>query len=329
MSKQDVPSYVAMVLSRLDGVRSTRNGWDARCPCPDHNASSGQSGDHDPSLGISVAENGRILVKCRVGCPTDKVLDVLGLSWEDLFPPRGAEVQPLAVASEPPLGRSDPAVVHRAYMALLEHLELSEGHQQQLLDRGIPRDRIGPAQYRTLRNFDRGRVAKAAHADLGDEVLSVPGFVCGEHGVTLAGTSTGLLVPVRDAAGGITALKIRREGDPKYLYLAGGESGKSCGSPVHVPLGVPQPSPVVRLTEGELKADVCTWLDETPTIGVPGVTQWRTALPVLRTLGVEKVVIAYDSPDLYAKLPVYEQARQLWRALCEEGYEVELEDWYA
>jgi hypothetical protein len=268
-------------------------------------------------------------MKCRVGCPTDKILDVLDLCWEDLFPPHGAEVQTLAVASEPRSGRSDPAVAHRAYVTLLENLELSEGHQQQLLDRGIPSDRIGPAQYRTLRNFDRGRVAKAAHDDLGDDVLSVPGFACGEHGVTLAGTSTGLLVPVRDVAGNIAALKIRRDAEPKYVYLTGGESSNSCGSPVHVPLGVPQPSPVVRVTEGELKADICTWLDETPTIGVPGVTQWRAALPVLRSLKVEKVVIAYDAPDLYLKPPVFEQARLLWRALCEEGYEVEMEDWYA
>ena len=64
-----------------------------------------------------------------------------------------------------------------------------------------------------------------------------------------------------------------------YSIQAG--RGTSPGSPVHVPLGIVAPALVVRLTEGELKADVCTALDNTPTIGVPGVTQWRGALPRL------------------------------------------------
>jgi hypothetical protein len=81
------------------------------------------------------------------------------------------------------------------------------------------------------------------------------------------------------------------------------------------------------VTEGELKADVCTALDGTPTAGVPGVTQWRPALKVLKALGAKTVVIAHDSPDVNSKPHVFEQAEALWRTLLAEGFVVELEDW--
>lgn len=329
MSDTNLPDYVGEVLSRLDDVRPTRDGWDARCPCPDHNAQSGHPGDHRPSLRVAVGEDGRILIKCRVGCKTDSVLEATGLQWQDLFPPSGCQGLPAAAYKVRGDAGCDNALTDRAYRTLLENLELSEVHHQQLLKRGVPEERITVAQYRTLRNHDRGRAARAVCDGIGEEVLSVPGFVQGEYGVTLAGTSTGLLVPVRTITGDIQALKIRRDSEPKYVYLTGGSDGGSCGSPVHVPLGIPRPAPVVRVTEGELKADVSTWLDAVPTIGVPGVTQWQKALPVLRELEAKTVVIAFDAPDVYEKAPVYEQARALWRTLLNDGYEVEMEDWYA
>jgi hypothetical protein len=92
-------------------------------------------------------------------------------------------------------------------------------------------------------------------------------------------------------------------------------------------MGVTAPAPVVRVTEGELKADVCTALSDTPTVGVPGVTQWRGAIEVLRLLGVKTVVLAYDAPDVHTKRPVFEQAEAFWRELKNAEYEVELEDW--
>jgi hypothetical protein len=135
-------------------------------------------------------------------------------------------------------------------------------------------------------------------------------------------------VPVRDLQGRIQALKIRRASEPKYVYLTGGDNGPSSGSPVHVPLGIAGPSTIVRVTEGELKADVCTVLDPVPTIGVPGVTQWRGVHPVLKSLGAATIVLAYDSPDVHTKPPVFEQAESFWQALKGEGFQVELEDWY-
>jgi len=53
---------------------------------------------------------------------------------------------------------------------------------------------------------------------------------------------------------------------------------------------------VIRVTEGVLKADVANVLDprHIRTIGVPGVAQWASALPVLEALAPRRVWIAYD-----------------------------------
>lgn len=74
-------SCIEEVLGRLQGVYQTRPGkWVARCPAHD---------DKTPSLSIREAEDGRVLLYCWAGCPTERVLAALGLSWRDLFPESG------------------------------------------------------------------------------------------------------------------------------------------------------------------------------------------------------------------------------------------------
>jgi hypothetical protein len=329
MEPNNLSVPVRRVLSKLRGVRPTRDGWDAVCPCPDH----GRHGDQHPSLRVTLGEDGRLLLKCRVGCPTDAVLEAAGLEWEDLFPTDDPGAAEPAAAPACPVERTPPQTAdgdccHRAYAALLQQLPLSEDHRQDLRRRGLPDAEIDRRGYGTLRNVDRGCAARAVHQLLGDAVLGVPGFVRGTYGVTLQGEATGLLIPVRDLQGRIQAIKIRRASDPKYVYLTGGPDGPSPGSPVHVPLGVTPLAPVVRVTEGELKADVCQALDGTPTIGVPGVTKWRGILPLLKVLQTRTVVLAYDAPDVHTKPRVFEQAAALRLTLKGEGFEVEMEDWY-
>lgn len=65
-------------LGRLEGVESTGEGkWVARCPAHD---------DHNPSLGVAVGSDGRILVKCYAGCTTEAVVAAMGLKMCDLMP---------------------------------------------------------------------------------------------------------------------------------------------------------------------------------------------------------------------------------------------------
>ncbi len=70
----------ASLIARLDHVRRTGAGrWLARCPAHD---------DRRPSLSVAELEDGRVLVHCFAGCAIEEVLDALGLTFGDLFPPR-------------------------------------------------------------------------------------------------------------------------------------------------------------------------------------------------------------------------------------------------
>jgi hypothetical protein len=165
-------------------------------------------------------------------------------------------------------------------------------------------------------------------------VLSVPGFIVrernGDRYLTLAGAA-GLLIPVRDLQGKIIGLKIRRDeatdAGGRYSFFSSTRyGGLGPGAPVHVPFGVNAPAQIVRLTEGELKADVAFSLSRLPTISAPGVSSWRQCLPVLKTLGSKTVRLAFDR-DARDKSPVARALGTLAQSLVAEGYGIQLECW--
>ena len=86
------------------------------------------------------------------------------------------------------------------------------------------------------------------------------------------------------------------------------------------------PTPRVRLTEGELKADISTVLSSILTIAIPGVSAWRLALPVLRELAPEKIALAFDA-DARKNYNVARALQNTAVALQTEGFDVELETW--
>jgi hypothetical protein len=53
-----------------------RRRWMARCPA---------HSDRNPSLGISEAPGGAILLRCHRGCATDAILRAMKLQWRDLY----------------------------------------------------------------------------------------------------------------------------------------------------------------------------------------------------------------------------------------------------
>lgn len=55
------------------------SGGQYLCRCPVHE-------DRRPSLGVRVARDGKLLVRCYAGCATVDVLAALHLSWRDLRP---------------------------------------------------------------------------------------------------------------------------------------------------------------------------------------------------------------------------------------------------
>jgi len=224
-------------------------------------------------------------------------------------------------------------VHNQVYTALLSELKLSDLHKQDLRGRGLTDDEIIKRTYRTLPLRGRSRIARELHERFGDRVRSVPGFYEKRGGsgsyLTLAG-SVGLLVPVRDVEGRIVALKVRSDGDgrfSKYSYVSSTKhDGPGPGSPVHIPLGVTPQSQAIRVTEGELKADITTALGDIPTISVPGVSNWLPAMEVLRTLEATTVLLAFDA-DARTNPKVAGPLLEFAEALVTGGFDVELERW--
>ena len=70
---------VEELLVRLQKVIRTASGWKALCPAHD---------DREPSLSIKEGDDGRILLYCHAGCPTEGVLRTLDMTFRDLFPRR-------------------------------------------------------------------------------------------------------------------------------------------------------------------------------------------------------------------------------------------------
>lgn len=69
------------VLARLDKVKTTgRSKWIACCPAHD---------DRDPSLSITEANDGKVLLKCWAGCTAAEIVEAIGLGLRDLFPDNG------------------------------------------------------------------------------------------------------------------------------------------------------------------------------------------------------------------------------------------------
>lgn len=80
---------LAGILARLKGSRKSGRGHVACCPAHD---------DRDPSLSISVVEDGRILVHCFAGCTPDAVCAALGVSLQDLSPEQPQTSDPAILA---------------------------------------------------------------------------------------------------------------------------------------------------------------------------------------------------------------------------------------
>src|SRR4051812_28026019 len=70
------------VLAAVHGAQPTTRGYEAQCPAHE---------DRVASLTISVADDGKVLLKCHAGdgCPFDRIVAGLGLEPRDLFPDNG------------------------------------------------------------------------------------------------------------------------------------------------------------------------------------------------------------------------------------------------
>src|SRR5215212_10897989 len=221
--------------------------------------------------------------------------------------------------------KAGPQTLDQVYGALLEALALSHAHRQDLHRRGLTEAGIKRGGYRTLTPKGRELLARTLVGHFGVEVCSrVPGFYEKGAGRWSVAGAAGMLVPVRDTEGRIVALKIRAdeaEEGSKYTYLSSTKhGGPGSGSQVHVPLHEVLDLGVVRLTEGELKADVATALTGMLTVSMPGVSSWRSAIEVSSSLGCSVVLLAFDT-DAKHNERVALALRGAHRTLKERGFE--------
>ena len=247
-----------------------------------------------------------------------------------------ARLPPPEVPEELHPDRATVEDLDRVYRALLGDLTLSGAHREALLRRGLDPEDIERGGYRSLLRRGRAELARNLLQRFPkDLVLSVPGLRLAERNgrqYLSVGGPPGLVVPVRDLAGHVVALKVRRDEEdagPKYLYVSSaGHGGPGPGAPVQVPLRAApgRDSEPVRVTEGELKADVATRRTGILTISVPGVSAWRSAIPVLSELSPGQVLLAFDG-DAATNPLVQRAAGETVSALTDRGYDVVLETW--
>lgn len=239
-----------------------------------------------------------------------------------------AAMQRIALAREP----ANVETRDRIYRALLDALRLERHHRENLRARGLTDEQIDAGGYRSLPSEGRGYIARDLFESFGAALAGVPGFFQwpdGKWGITGA---TGLLVPVRDVAKGIEALKIRLDSAPpdggRYRFLSSaGKGGAKAVSTLHAPVFASLVGArVIRVTEGELKADVATVLSDVPTVSVPGVGRWSLAVQAAEVLQPERVLVAFDM-DRDTNVDVARAQRQLVSALRAKKFKVGVESW--
>ena len=256
------------------------------------------------------------------------------------------------------LQQSDQEKCTKTYTTLLRLLDLSREHGEKLLARGFSAEEIKKNGYKTFPIKRRELVSRLIEKVGAEGLEGVPGFWRKENGEwDLAGKS-GTCIPVRDETGQIISIKIRvdKPSTPsrKYLLLSSnpkpdpktGEikyiAGTSAKIALHYPLGRSKTTKVLRITEGEIKADIASSLTEVYTISLPGVAAWRMALEAIRLLKPKKVLLAFDSdkdqsqstyddpsggPD--DKFLVGRSVASLYLSAKEAGFDVGIEDWPA
>jgi hypothetical protein len=229
--------------------------------------------------------------------------------------------------------RADAATLSKVYAVVLDALTLSEPHKENLRRRGLTDCEISLRGYKTMMATGRKHLADTAiAAGLLELLPGVPGFNTGENsGATdwFFGGDTGLLIPVRDIEQNIVALKVRRDeavDGPKYRYVSSSShNGPGPGCPVHVPFG-PRDGKTVRITEGELKADIATALTGMLTFGLPGVSVFRPAIELLKKLSVTTVRLSFDA-DAKRNYYVALALKNCAQILAENGFNLEMEVW--
>ncbi|MBK8202396.1 MAG: DUF3854 domain-containing protein [Bdellovibrionales bacterium] len=222
--------------------------------------------------------------------------------------------------------------LHEVYSSLLSLLSLSDDHRNNLNERGFSDDDILKNEYKSLPSWGTPLEAKSIFTKWPESFLQrVPGFYFKNGQGKFAG-APGILIPVRNIEGQIVGLRIRldeNENGSKYLWASStnkANDGVGPGALIHVPSHAGLSTEMIRVTEGELKADVATILGGILTISIPGVSIWGDLVSTLTTLKTKTVLLSFDQ-DAKVNPHVSRQLDGISKALTAAGLSVEIETW--
>jgi DNA polymerase III delta prime subunit len=228
--------------------------------------------------------------------------------------------------------KASAAKLDEVYSFFLTQLGLSEAHRENLKARGLTNEAISLGGFKSFSSWRTPTEANAIFKKWPASFLQrVPGFFYKNGQGHFAG-APGILIPVRNTDGLIVGLRVRLDqpiNNSKYLWISSTKKspdGAGPGALIHVPLHHGVESDIVRVTEGELKAEIATRLSGLLTISLPGATIWGALIPTLRSLGTKTVLLALDS-DANTNPHVSRQLQTMSQALRNEGFSVELETW--
>lgn len=240
---------------------------------------------------------------------------------------------------EPSTTRGDDETLNRVYRAFLKESTLLLKHVQALNHRGLSLEQVNELRrrgYGSQRDKGRaGTVRKMIRSGIPEsDIAKTPGFYIVEHESSRYWTTSrleGLVIPVRNADGLIVSLKVRLD-DPgkggKYRAFSSSskkQKGSSPGSPVHFPIFDGGTS-TVRITEGQLKADVATITTGILTIGLHSAGSWKSAAEAALAVNAKTVLVSYDA-DYRTNRQVRASMVKLVQSLKENGFEVRVESW--
>jgi hypothetical protein len=224
----------------------------------------------------------------------------------------------------------------QVYTFLLNEMPLDPKHYRDLLDRTFDLMDIERALYATLSHEKSYEIAEKCIKKFGEEVCAqIPGlafFTINKQKLWQLVTLdvSALAIPSRNKDGLIQAIKLRPdwdEPDRKYIYWSSRYcDGPSAESSVHVPIFKNRFVDLIRVTEGELKADLATLKTHVTTLSVPGVQSWRLALPVLKKFNADQIRLAFDM-DSISNPKVAKSLYDAFLGFKEAGLRVEVESW--
>lgn len=209
-------------------------------------------------------------------------------------------------------GRAAP-LNHSVYELYCKSLGLNDADFLNLKNRGLHPEAISTCGYASKLANNNGRTIEAIGKTRQNyDLKGVPGFYTNEKtGHWTQSGITGITIPVRDINGHISSLLIRnakpteRNGKVINKYVAFSSAGKTDGAKVwqttHCPIvkgsakdacGV-----TARITEGVLKADVATAMDDMFCLGMQGLNFQPDLQGITEELEISTLHIALDSGE--------------------------------